>query len=97
MGLRIPGVGGAGPLRDVGRAGTRSIQHRVLQDSPVEARVDGGFPKLGVLFWGPHNKDYSILGSILGYPNFGKLPYQQVYAGCRPKNLEILQVLRFLD
>ena len=27
-----------------------------------------GFPKLGVPFWGPHNKDYSILGSILGYP-----------------------------
>ena len=23
-------------------------------------------------FWGPYNKDYSILGSILGYPNFGK-------------------------
>ena len=26
----------------------------------------GGFPKLGVPFWGPHNKDYCILGSILG-------------------------------
>ena len=26
-----------------------------------------GFPKLrGTLFGGPHNKDYSILGSILG-------------------------------
>ena len=24
-----------------------------------------GFPQLGVPFWGPHNKDYSILGSIL--------------------------------
>ena len=34
----------------------------------------GGFPKLGVPFWGPHNKAYNILGSILGYPNFGKLP-----------------------
>ena len=33
----------------------------------------GGFPKLGVPFGGPYNKDYSILGSILGYPNFGKL------------------------
>ena len=30
---------------------------------------------LGYLFGGPYNKDYSILGSILGYPNFGKLPY----------------------
>ena len=32
-----------------------------------------GFPKLGVPFWGPHNKDYSVLVSILEYPNFGKL------------------------
>ena len=24
---------------------------------------------------GRNSKDYSILGSILGYPNFGKLPY----------------------
>ena len=29
----------------------------------------------GYLFRGPHNKDYSILGSILGSPYFGKLPY----------------------
>ena len=34
-----------------------------------------GFPKIrGTLIGGPHNKDYSILGSILGSPNFGKLP-----------------------
>ena len=34
-----------------------------------------GFPKIrGYLFGGPYNKDYSILGSILGYPSFGKLP-----------------------
>ena len=26
----------------------------------------GGFPKLGIPFWGTHNKDYSILGSIGG-------------------------------
>ena len=25
----------------------------------------------------PHNKDYSIFGSILGSPYFGKLPYTQ--------------------
>ena len=36
--------------------------------------VSGGFPKLGVPFWGPNNKDYSILGSILRSPYFGKLP-----------------------
>ena len=29
----------------------------------------------GYLFGGPYNKDYSMLGSILGYPNCGKLPY----------------------
>ena len=31
------------------------------------------FPKIRD-FGGPNNKDYSILGSILGYPYFGKLP-----------------------
>ena len=35
----------------------------------------GGFPKLGVPFLGPQNKDYSILGSMLGSPYLGKLPY----------------------
>ena len=35
----------------------------------------GGFQNYGYLVGGPYNKDYSILGSILGYPNFGKLPY----------------------
>ena len=35
-----------------------------------------GFPKIrGTIFGSPHNKDYSILGSILGSPYFGKLPY----------------------
>ena len=29
----------------------------------------------GYLFGGPYNKDYTILGSILGSPYFGKLPY----------------------
>ena len=28
----------------------------------------------GTLFGGPYNKDYSILGSMLGSPCFGKLP-----------------------
>ena len=30
-------------------------------------------PKLGVPFWGSHNKNHSILGSILGSPYFGDL------------------------
>ena len=35
-----------------------------------------GFPYFrGTLFRGPYNKDYSILGSTLGSPYFGKLPY----------------------
>ena len=35
-----------------------------------------GVPKIrGELFGGPYTKDNSILGSILGSPNFGKLPY----------------------
>ena len=35
----------------------------------------GGFPKIrGYPFKGPYNKDYNVLGSILGSPYFGKLP-----------------------
>ena len=39
--------------------------------------IYGGFPKLGVPFWGslfggPYNKDYSILGSIFGSPYLGE-------------------------
>ena len=41
--------------------------------------IYGVFPKLGVPFGGPHNKDYGILGSILGSPYFGKLPYICIY------------------
>ena len=33
----------------------------------------GCFLKLGVLLGGLHNKDCSILGSILGSPDYGKL------------------------
>ena len=36
--------------------------------------IFGGFPKLGVPFWGSHSKDSSILGSMLGSPFLGKLP-----------------------
>ena len=40
-------------------------------------QINEGFAKLGEPlepFGGPFNKDYSILGSILGSPYFGKLP-----------------------
>ena len=33
------------------------------------------FKIMGTFFGGPYNKDYSILGSILGSPYFGKLPF----------------------
>ena len=36
----------------------------------------------GTLFRGPYNKDYSILGSILGSPCFGKLPYGEIPREC---------------
>ena len=47
----------------------------------LAARRHGGFPKLGYHFGGPHNKDHSILGSILGSPYFGKLPHDTVDGG----------------
>ena len=34
-----------------------------------QTNLEGFFPKLGVLYGGPHNKDYNILGS----PYSGKL------------------------
>ena len=38
------------------------------------------FPKIrGTLFVGPYNKDYTILGYILGSPFFGKLPFGVVF------------------
>ena len=44
----------------------------------------------GYLFGGPHNKDYSILGSILGSSYFGKLPYILIFVnGFLAANLEV--------
>ena len=35
-----------------------------------------GLPKIrGTFSWGPYNSDHSILGSILGSPDFGKQPF----------------------
>ena len=43
-----------------------------------------GFPKLGNLIGGPHNKDCSILESMLWSPYFGKLPYVRIVGkGCQ--------------
>ena len=43
------------------------------------------------MYGGPYNKDYSILGSILGSPDFGKPPYGFVWLrvqfGCKDLGL----------
>ena len=61
----------------VGRIFT-NITTWFLIDAGGASLYVGGFPKLGYLFGDPNNKDYSILGSILRYPNLGKLPCQRV-------------------
>ena len=50
------------------RAGvSQAYQYRFLKRTHDPCGIpNGGFPKLGVPFVGPHNKDYSIWGSILG-------------------------------
>ena len=42
----------------------------------------------GYHFGGPKNKDYSILGSILGSPYFGKLPYRRSTGSSGLRRLE---------
>ena len=51
--------------------------HLMLGGSSVSQSI-WGFPKITFLgaFGGPHNKDYGILGSMLGSPYFGKLPFR---------------------
>ena len=48
----------------------------------------GVFPKLGIPFLGPHNKDHSILGSILGFPYFRKYHFL-VFPWRGPMTLDI--------
>ena len=40
-------------------------------DKQTQTRVFGGFLKLGVPYWGPYKKDYSILGLTLRSPILG--------------------------
>ena len=42
---------------------------------------------LEYLFGGPYNKDSSILGSILGSPYFGKLPYGAIASAATAETL----------
>ena len=47
-----------------------------------DRQIKWGFPKIrGTFLRGPHNKDHSILGSILESPYFGKLPNQILRLG----------------
>ena len=41
---------------------------RLLEDSTMNI---WGFPKISGTSWGPYNKDYSILGSMLRFPYLG--------------------------
>ena len=49
---------------------------RALYEKAPALESIWGFPKIGgYLFGDPHNKDCSILGSIVGSPYSGKLPF----------------------
>ena len=48
---------------------------RIMEKKMKTTMYNLGFPIIMCTFLGgPYNKDYSILGSILGSPYFGKLP-----------------------
>ena len=53
-------------------------------ENEVETGIIGGIIRIrvskneGYLFGDPYNKDYSILGSILGFPHFGKVPFEDL-------------------
>ena len=68
--LRILSYRGSQGIRYLGSCGICSIHHVELALSIL--RIFGGFPKLGVPFLGgdPHNKDCSIVGSMLRSPLF---------------------------
>ena len=49
------------------------------KDSQFEYLSIWQFPKIwSTIFRGPNNKDYNILGSILGSPYLGKLPFKHI-------------------
>ena len=61
------------------RARPKDLRFRALRIASGHIALIWEFPKIrGSNLGGPHNKDYSILGSILGSPYFGKLPYHLV-------------------
>ena len=48
----------------------------VFESSCQISHVWEGVPKIKGTFGRPDNQDHTVWGSILGYPYFGKLPYQ---------------------
>ena len=54
----------------------------------------GSFPKLGYPYWGPYNKDYSILGSILGPPILGNYHVAAVQAMVRVSERQRLRKMQ---
>ena len=56
--------------------------------------IYGVFLELGVPFEGPHSKDCSILGSTLGSPCFGKLPYIDLICSRVPLRLNVCRMLQ---
>ena len=57
----------------------RSLESCGNLQTPSPCPYIWGFPKIrGYFFGGPHNKCYSILGSILGSPYLGKLPHNPI-------------------
>ena len=50
---------------------------------------------MGVPFWGPDDKDYDILGSIMGSPFRCDSPYGEFYGSTRPLSLESLNPTNF--
>ena len=56
--------------------------HRIAaHESMAVLGLYGGSQNYGYPFGGPHNKDYNILGSTLGFPYLGKLPYRDPITG----------------
>ena len=76
-----------GPLSGVTVRGLRNITDEIGQAHIFFKRIQlGGTLHMGVSqnygyhFGGTNNKDYNILGSILGSPYLGKLPYHVIDA-----------------
>ena len=60
---------------------------RPERENPKQNNI-GVSQNLRYPIWGLHNKDYNILGSILGSPYLGKLPYdvERPEKGWNPKS-----------